>query len=140
MTEGYRYRKPRKVNWVSLLILGGLVVAGYLAWLYGPVYWQRYKVDEILSDVAFKSQDLGGTDGTGQEELEAQRIDEARTRIQALGIAPEGHEEDLDVFFNEDYTYLIARYRVRIDPIVGGPRTLEFERVGKIPQADVSTP
>lgn len=139
MGEPTSYKKPRPFNWVTLAVLGALGGGVWAGWLYIPVYHQRYKVDEILNDIGIKSQDLVDMAEEGVEKEEQRLIEEARARIQALGIATEDNEADLDVSYDEDYTTITAEYQVTRTPLVGKPRTFKFTRTGRIPQAKGSS-
>src|SRR5512138_2559290 len=45
-----RYRKPRTLNWVSFMLLGGVGLIIYLAICFWPVYSTRSRVRGILLD------------------------------------------------------------------------------------------
>jgi hypothetical protein len=47
----YKYKKPSSFNFVSVIMLLALVAGVYGAWKFGPVYYNRYKVDEILRGI-----------------------------------------------------------------------------------------
>jgi hypothetical protein len=138
MAEEYRYRKPRKLNWVTILVLIVLVGGGYFAVKYVPVYWQRHKVEEILVDVGMQSADLPDLNDKDLAAEEERLLEEARTRIQALGVGgPDG--VDLDVSYDPDYTYISASYSVTVNHVIGKPHVLKFTRKGRVPQAQGSS-
>ena len=50
-------RRPRRVarggiSWVTLLLLAIVVGAGYLTWVWGPLYLETYTVKQVVKDYA----------------------------------------------------------------------------------------
>lgn len=125
---GYNYRKPRRLNWVSILL--GLVVAAaiYGGVQFGPPYYRAWKVDTRLSDVAMRASDLQtARDPVKEEEL---LLREAREAIQELGVT----DEYLLVEFDPEYAHLRAAYAEEVThPLVGKKTVLRFERTATVP-------
>jgi hypothetical protein len=138
VSQTYDYKKPRKLNWVSLLVLAVLGGGVYFGWYYAPVYYQRYKVDRVLGDMGYRSIDLPSLTGDAAVQLESDLLDQARRQIRDLGIATED-ETALDVYFDADYSHIVAEYSVTVSPIVGEPKTLTFRRQADIPQANTGS-
>ena len=132
MTEAYDYKKPRKINVVSLLIVAVVVGGGYFGWFFGPVYLQRYHVDRVLTDIGYRAIDLPALTGDPAIELEAKLLGEARQQIKDLGVATE-NETDLEVYFDPAYKNVVADYQVVITPPVGGAKLFHFLRRAEIP-------
>lgn len=49
-----RYKQPSKLNAVSVILLLALLSALYVGIKFGPPYYRKYQVKEILDDVASK--------------------------------------------------------------------------------------
>ncbi len=52
MSDAVTYKKPRKFNIVVILILGALLLGGYLAWVYLPVYIRKAEVVRVLDETS----------------------------------------------------------------------------------------
>ncbi len=134
--QGYSYKAPRRVNWVSLIIIVGVVIAAYAAWAYGRVYWKAQKVDEIVHDEGNAASDITMLGPNDQRKMGDKVLADTVERIVALGIntklPPEGN--GLQVYFDQGYRTIHAKYTVTIKhPLIGKTSVLHFDRVGKIP-------
>ena len=47
----YDYKKPSSFNFVTLLLVLAVAAGGYWAFKFGPVYWNRFKAEEILRTI-----------------------------------------------------------------------------------------
>ena len=52
VAESVRYKQPRKLNWVVVLILVVLVAGAYLAWVYIPVSMRQAEVMRVLDETS----------------------------------------------------------------------------------------
>ncbi len=44
-------RAPRgAISWVTLLLIAAVVVAGYLLWVWAPIYYENYGVKQVVRD------------------------------------------------------------------------------------------
>jgi hypothetical protein len=51
------------ISWVTLVLLAALAAGAYLAWVWGPVYFELYTVKQVVRDYmnqAIKNRDDGG--------------------------------------------------------------------------------
>jgi hypothetical protein len=134
MKERYNYKAPRRLNWVSVLIILGLLAMAYAGWKFGPAYWKGYKVDEVLSDYRNRASDLPGLSPQFQS-AEADRIKgEVYQRLQELGIG-DTEEQPLEVDFGPNFSYLYARYQIIVKHPFGKTTTMKFLRKQSIPKA-----
>jgi hypothetical protein len=120
------------LNWVTLLVLGILVGGGYAAVKFGPVYFTRYKVDEVLTDIAFQAIDLRMASADVRYTQEQALLDKARERITSLGV----DGEELAVYFEPDLSSVHADYSVVVTHPALDPTRLEFNRTVRVPGDD----
>lgn len=128
-TARYNYKKPRTINWVSLLLFLFLGAAGYLGWKFVPVYYQREEVDSALSDLANQGLDLARYSPEARAAKESKLMTRAYERIRRLGVT----DPSLTVYFSPDYLYLHADYSVVIEHPLDRRTILPFQRKAKIP-------
>jgi hypothetical protein len=127
------YPAPRRLNVVTILLLLGLAAGAYIGFKFGPVYWQRYKVDEVLTDIAFQAMDLRLATPAERAEEEVALVEKARGRILELG----GIDADrLSVYFESDASLIHAEYSVVVHHPVLDPTELYFHRSVRVPGDD----
>ncbi len=39
------------ITWVGLVLLLGAALAGYLAWAWAPVYWERFEAEQVVREI-----------------------------------------------------------------------------------------
>lgn len=124
----YNYKKPRSINLVSVLLVMLAVAAAYAGWKFIPHYWRAQKVDEALSDVGYRAQDIDATKGPDRQKREAALAELARERLQALGV----DDPLLYVWFEPGRVH--ASYTVIVKHLfTARTTTLRFHRKGRIP-------
>jgi hypothetical protein len=128
----YAYTRPRRVNVMTVLLVVVVVLGVYLGVKFVPAYWNRYKVDEVLTDIAFQAIDLRLATPDARYDREQALVAKARERIAALGI----DAEDLDVYFDPEMSTVHADYTVVVDLVVLDPTVLDFRRAIDIPGDD----
>lgn len=130
-SKSYNYKKPRTINWVSTLFIIAGVAAAYGAWKFGPVYWQRYKVDEALDSARAKAEGEGIREyPKSAPRIESDVLDALAARLAELGLNEEDH--GLTLYFGDDYATLHADYRVVVQHPWGGSTELTFQRSVKV--------
>ncbi len=65
-------RRERGVSWVSLLLLIVVVGAGYLVWVWGPLYVAHYEVKQVVSD--YLNQAVKNTDDAALRQAMCQKL------------------------------------------------------------------
>jgi len=86
------------VSWVTALLLLSLALAGYLTWVWGPIYLVQYEVKHVVRD--FANQGVKNSNDALQRQLMVQKlalldridgIDEygRPSRIPAVNVRPE---------------------------------------------------
>jgi hypothetical protein len=85
VAEAVSYKKPRKLNWVVLVILVALVAGAYFAWIYVPIAVRKSEVMRVLDETS--------SEFTGQasrmlahDKLVDKMIRDMRSDIQAVGV------------------------------------------------------
>lgn len=115
------YSKPSKVNLVSVLFFAGLVSLVYGGIFFGPAYWRKFQVSEVLDEVANKCR--------GNRVPNEDRIEEikqkARQQILALGVEDQGARvyvqmRPKEVTVSADYKEVIRH------PLINRTTTLHF--------------
>lgn len=85
MTTPVKYKKPRRINIVSITIVGLLALGGYAAYLYVPLYLAKHDAYRVLEDTGSK---IAGRpafyedDSAARDELRLQM----QRQIKGLGI------------------------------------------------------
>lgn len=129
--RAYNYKKPRSINPVSILMLLLVVGGVYASLRFGPVYWNRWKVDQILAEGAVQATNIATLNPTAQRSRDEQIVAEVVARIGERGITTDALDADgneLTVYFDEDYAKLVADWTVVVKHPVGKPTTLHFHR------------
>lgn len=107
-----RDRSAGKISLSTLVMLLVLGAGGYWLWRFFPVYFDSWKVDNILDDCVTRAYALQRKSPSDRASGEHALVGEMRDRIRALGIAdPElivtlNHEGDKAVA-RADYTVLV---------------------------------
>jgi hypothetical protein len=128
-TARYNYKKPRAVNWVSVLLFLITVSAAYLGWKFVPVFYQREEVDSALADLANQGLDMARYSADARADKESKLIARTYQRLQRLGV----DDPSLVVYFSPDYAYLHADYSVVIEHPLDQKTILPFQRKAKVP-------
>jgi hypothetical protein len=124
-----RYKRPKKLNLVSLLLalLGlALLYAGVMA---GPCYWRRWQVKRVLDDTAMKIYRF-------RRDPHGATFENARSRaaeqIRGLGV----RDPSLRIFIEQSPSEIRvgAEYRELIQhPLVDKVTTLNFKPEARVP-------
>ena len=122
------YGQPSRINFVSMTFFVALAAAIYGGIQYGPAYWRKYKVQEVLDEFANKCRGRRTPDGAVVRSYE----EAAARSIEALGIpAPVRVRvtiEDTQVVVAADYTEVIVHplikrsSRIEFHPTIERPR------------------
>ena len=119
---GTSYKRPSKINFVSVIVTLILLSGLYSLIQFGPPYWRKWKVKEILSSSA--SQAFKRRRQPDEEVLNKIREDTVR-EIHAAGVDDPSVRVTVDI--NEQQATVTAEYRERINhPLVKKTTTLTF--------------
>ncbi|MBW2731259.1 MAG: hypothetical protein JRH20_02640, partial [Deltaproteobacteria bacterium] len=88
-----RYRKPGKLNIVSVALFVGLVALIYGGIYFGPAYWRKYQISEVLDEAANQCRGRFVPDGSRLEKIEQK----ARKQILALGVEDDATRVQVDI-------------------------------------------
>lgn len=80
MATPVQYKKPRRINVVSVTLVLLLLLAGYAAWQWAPLYFRRHEAYRILQETGSK---MAGRAGFYEEDADA-REDLRRTMQRQL--------------------------------------------------------
>lgn len=80
MATPVQYKKPRRINVVSVTLVLLLVLAGYAAWQWAPLYFKRQEAYRILQETGSK---MAGRAGFYEQDADA-REDLRRTMQRQL--------------------------------------------------------
>jgi hypothetical protein len=126
------YKKPRRFNLVSFLLIVAAIAAIYCVFQFGPPYWRKWKVKEVLSNNASRLYPkrllvVAGTANELVEEIRKRTADDLRS----AGVEDPGLRVNITVANGQ--IVVSADYRERIrHPFVGKSTTLRFH-----PRAEV---
>jgi hypothetical protein len=122
------YKQPRRLNSVTIVLLIGMVAAGYWFWRFFPAYFDAWTVDHILKEAASKvyranrmreperTQELNGL------------LDKARSEMQHKASVNDP-ELLVNLDFDGNNATLTADYRVVIThPVISRTTLLHFVR------------
>jgi hypothetical protein len=115
-----------------LLLIVAVVAGGYWVWKFGPVYYNRYKVDEILQEGRSEATGIARMSPQGASETEAKIIAGITERVEARGLSLETNQ--LAVYFDGDYETLNVDYVVVIRHLLGQPTTMKMHRSVSVPE------
>jgi hypothetical protein len=132
----YEYKKPRRLNLVTLVLLLAGVAGVYLGVKFIPVWWQGREVDEQLDGFAVQAVQFARY----AEELRAKDgekiVVDAIAALHRMGIEDQV-DQPLQVWFSPDWSELHARYEVIVQHNLADlvkPTVLHMHRVRKVPQ------
>jgi len=115
------YKKPGKINVVSVLIFLALAAAAYAGVRFGPPYYRKWKVKSVLDEttVEYIARRARGASFAKQLEEKAER------KISALGVADPGLR--VQIYDRDREVTTTCSYRVVINhPFVNKATTLNF--------------
>lgn len=120
-----KYKKPRAINFVSV-VLGLLLATGiYSGWKYGPPYYRAKKVDGVLDEI---KRDAGRfVVGTG-DPREKSIIAHLQREVLDLGV----DGSTLRIYFANDHESLHVEFTETVSHLIGGDMEWEFHRKQKI--------
>jgi hypothetical protein len=119
---GTSYKRPSKINAVSVLVAVVLLAGLYSLIQFGPPYWRKWKVKEILSSSA--SQAFKRRRHPDEEILQKIKDDTVR-EIHAAGVDDPSVRVTIDI--NEQQATVAAEYHERINhPLVKKTTMLTF--------------
>ena len=130
----YDYKSPRRVNWVSILVILVLLGGAYAGWKFAPQYWQSYKVDEILSEYKNVAAELSDLNPAYRPEREQKIVNDLYLRVQALGIT-DTPDQPLEVGFGPNYSHLYVKYQKVVSHPFGKKTRMNFHRKANIPRS-----
>lgn len=133
---GYSYKKPRNINWVSLLLGAAGILAAYFAYQFGPIYWKRYKVDRVLQEAATESDSIAMMNRDTQLRMENDARAKVYQSLQGMGLSPTPVEEGgngLVVVFDDGYKNIHATYTITVNHPFGKRSVMKFHRKEKVP-------
>jgi hypothetical protein len=121
----YNYKKPSSFNFVSLVMLLLALAGAYAAWKFGPVYWNRFKAEEILREGAAEASSIRRMNDAAKIQIEEKVINGVIERLDARGI---GAENDVHVYFDDDLRNLNVDYVVTVKLMGGKKKTIHVHR------------
>jgi hypothetical protein len=130
--QQYRYKKPRSINIVSILVVLFLAAIAYGGWKFGPIWFQAQEVDKALEDVRIEVANISAWTPQQRWVAEPKIQQKAITKIHDLGINDE-LEQPVEVWISSDYQYLQARYMVVVHHPFGKETRITLNRKVKIP-------
>ena len=83
-----RYKSPRKLNFISGIVLLALLAGVYSVVRFGPVYYRKWQAKSVLSEAASKAVSkrvFNERVGGGQEQI-AEIVTWAEDRLRKLGV------------------------------------------------------
>lgn len=124
-----QYKAPKRLNWVSGLMLLGVAAGAYWMWLFFPHYFDAWSVDHILQAGAtsvYRANKLAEPQRTQEFQV---IVDDARNKIvKQVGI----RDPELTVNLNieEQDATMTADYHITVShPMVDYRSHLHFHRV-----------
>lgn len=120
-----RYKKPRSLNWVSLLVL--LVLAGvmYGAVQFGPVYYRKWQARAIIGKLANKIYAKRGLGADQRAEYVAENEAMALKRLRRIGVTDPDMAIEIEI--GDRWVMTKTEYVEKIrHPLVGKTTRLTF--------------
>lgn len=126
-----RYKQPSKINGVSIVLLLALLAAVYAGIKFGPPYFRKYQVKEILDEVASKCR-------AKNRQVSAEQLDQferdAEKKILATGVEDGAVRvrvtvTDRDVSVQATYREVIRHWLVSRTTTLNFAPLIERERI-----------
>jgi hypothetical protein len=118
---------PRRLNWVTLLLILGVAAGGYWLWKFLPVYYTAWQVDTALSDGTAQAYRIAklpaGPRSTAKAEIERS----VAAKVVALGVTDPKMAVRID--FTEHDAVAECDYKVEVrHAIVDETKVMEMHR------------
>lgn len=127
-----KYKKPRKLNPVSFLLLLLVLAAGYAGFQFGPAYYRKWRAKGILSDSANRAYPKRFKEGWERDDAVEVIRKSTVKQLQDLGI--NDPELQVKIEFRAKEISATATYKVVVKhPLVNKITTLYFR-----PHSEVS--
>ena len=126
------YNQPRRLNFVSFIILLAVLAGAYAGWKFIPVYWKARELDTAIDELLLPVADR-------RRHPDARKKDAELAEAQIIAKAHEFGIQDLpdqpvEVWWDGDFDVCHVKYRVIVEhPAVLKPTILTMERVRKVP-------
>jgi hypothetical protein len=121
-------RGPRSFNFVTVMLLLGLVGVGYGLWKFFPVWWQAWQVDRTLADGAARAYRLRTVREPAFTQSKEALLTDLRQKVVKLGIADPEMTVNLD-FIGDDHVEVRCEYRAYVvHPYVNRYSELKMHR------------
>jgi hypothetical protein len=121
----FNYKKPSSFNFVSLFLVLLVIAGAYAGWKFGPVYWNRFKAEEILQEGAAEASGIRRMNEAAQLQIADKVIAGVLERLEARGI---GAENDVHVHFEDNLGTLNVDYVVVVKHPGGKHTTIHVHR------------
>ena len=131
--NGYKYKKPRSINLVSVFMLLVVLALAYCGWKFVPPYWKGIKVDTVLSDAKEEASDLQLMREDQRWEYEQKIRHRVETELRELGLQ-DAQGQPVEVGFGPNYAYIYARYDIIVHHPFGKTTRMKFKRTIDIPK------
>jgi len=120
VADAVRYKQPRKLNWVVVVLLLVLVAGAYLAWVYLPVSIRKSEVMRVLDETS--SEFTGQSSRMIAEPKLVEQLQRSMSaNIQLVGVNDPKAEYWIDID-SEDQLRFGALYSELIELPFGEPR------------------
>lgn len=113
---------PRRVNFVSIAFVLAAIAGIYAGVKFIPAYLKKGDVDTILDEARHEASQINEFSSVNRRE---RLIEDIRDKVLELGDIP---EETLDIYFDDDFEFLIVEYIVVVEHPFGKTTELEFEQ------------
>jgi hypothetical protein len=113
---------PRRLNFVSLLLLAGIAAGGYWLWKFFPVYYTGWQVDHVLSEAGARVYQSARQPEPARSNAREQAEAEARAKVAALGV--DDPELAVRIDLDEQFATATADYAVVVQHAVIDKRVL----------------
>ena len=123
------YGQPRRLNFVTFLMLLLVAAAGYWMWRFFPVYFDGWTVDHLLREAASSSYKLSHLNEPLRTKQLKALIDKTRSDIvKQANVTDPNLTVNLDL--QDDQVVVSADYSVVVThPVINKTTTLRFHKV-----------
>jgi len=85
VAEAVKYKQPRKLNWVVVVLLVALVAGAYALWIYVPVSMRKSEVMRVLDETSSEFTGQAARMLADDKQVD-KMLRDMRSDIQALGV------------------------------------------------------
>jgi hypothetical protein len=128
-----RYKKPRRLNPISFVLILALLGCGYAGWKFGPPYWRKWRVKRLIDEAANWGYKRRGALGSEPSMMDTLR-ERTRRQIRSAGVVDPSLRIHIKV--DRQRIWVSAEYNELIQHLfIKKPTKLHFQPAVSVPES-----